>query len=100
MGIVRLRKPELKHLKAVGTSGKRSVMLSCVVALALEDGEALSDLWKELRAYKLDKPFVDLLQSGQETVSNAHSSKHSDQPSSYTDVDGLEISVVCGCVPV
>lgn len=56
-------------MKAVGTTGKRSVMLAVVVALALKDPDnAMDELWKELRAYKLGKAFVRLLESGLQTV--------------------------------
>lgn len=69
LGIVRLKAKELRHVKAVGTTGKRSVMLAVVVALALEDPDnAMDALWKELRAYKLGKAFVKLLESGLQAV--------------------------------
>lgn len=69
MSIVRLKSKSLRHVKAVGTTGKRSVMLAVVVALALEDPDNTMDgLWKELRAYKLGKAFVKLLESGLQAV--------------------------------
>ena len=43
-------------------------MLAIVVALALEDGDALADLLDELRGYKLNKLSVGILQSGQHAV--------------------------------
>ncbi|CAK0814158.1 unnamed protein product [Prorocentrum cordatum] len=46
--IVRLR--EHKELRAVGTSGKRSTMLACVIALSLADPDGLEDLWAGLRS--------------------------------------------------
>jgi len=99
LSLVRLKQSNLKHVKAVGTTGKRSVMLAVVVALALEDGDALGELWKELRDYKLDKPFVDLLHSGRETVSN-EAADNGDGPSGSLASDGVDLSVVSQQVPV
>ena len=55
----------LRHndsIKAVGTTGKRSVMLALVVALELQE-EKLRKLWKEFRAHNLADRFLDVLES-------------------------------------
>lgn len=95
LSLVRLRQQGLSHVKAVGTTGKRSVMLAVVVALALEDGDALDGLWKELKDYKLDGHFVDLLRSGRQTLSGDQ-----DGDVSAPAAHGVELSVICGTVPV
>lgn len=65
VSVVRLKAKELRHIRAVGTNGKRSVMLSVVVALAMHAPPGAMDaLGKELRDYKLDKAFAHLLESG------------------------------------
>lgn len=64
VGIVRVRLAEFNHIKAVGTTGKRSIMLAVTVALALHDEEGMDDLWTDLREYKLNRPFWDLLVHG------------------------------------
>lgn len=118
LSIVRLKAKELRHVKAVGTTGKRSVMLAVVV---------------ELRSYKLDKAFIGLLESGQQSVVKKHLTNGGDCDSSWSSgwgahwdkgedwskywveprpgkaknveapvepPDGVELSVVCGKVPV
>merc|ERR1719491_1964395 len=80
LGIVRLKAKELQHVKAVGTTGKRSVMLAVVVALALEDPDNTMDgLWKELREYKLGKAFVRLLESGLQAVHGKNQNASNDK---------------------
>lgn len=100
----------LRHVKAVGTTGKRSVMMAVVVALALEKGDELGELWKELRAYKLDAPFVEVLQSGQQSASATLSSATSSTATAMDcddrgdpetiSVEGVELDIVCGGIPV
>jgi len=94
LGIVRLKSDEFRHVKAVGTTGKRSIMLAVVVALALEDPDnCMEDLWKELRQYKLGKAFVRLLESGLQTVNDGtpvgngrHDDHNEGQRESFKDV--------------
>lgn len=95
LSLVRLRDNDLKHVKAVGTTGKRSVMLAIVVALALEDDRKLGGLWNDLREYELDKAFVGLLESGKHAVS----SRVADD-SSCMAFNGVQVNIICGNVPV
>merc|ERR1712129_284921 len=48
-------------VRAVGTTGKRSVMLACTVALSMNDPNGLEALWKMLRQYKLHKEYYEML---------------------------------------
>merc|ERR1719221_863226 len=96
MSVVRLKQRDLRHVKAVGTTGKRSVMLSVVVALALEDGGALGELWRELRDYNLDTAFVELLRCGRQTVSNGGCARSPSPPAP----DGEDLDIVCDQIPV
>merc|ERR1719210_1045040 len=96
LSIVRLKQRDLRHVKAVGTTGKRSVMLSVVVALALEDGGALGELWRELRDYNLDTAFVGLLRCGRQTVSKGGCTRSESPPAP----DGVELEIVCERIPV
>merc|ERR1711920_875738 len=50
------------NVRAVGTSGKRSVMMACCIALSMSDPEGLDGLWKMLKDYKLHKEYWDILE--------------------------------------
>eukprot|EP00913_Durusdinium_trenchii_P022214 g20873.t1 len=45
LSIVRLNREDLRHIKAIGISGKRSVMMACLVALYRDEGSKESDLF-------------------------------------------------------
>lgn len=60
VNIVRLK--NMKNVRAVGASGKRSTMLACVVAMSLNDPDGLDDLWEGLRMYKIHRQYWDILE--------------------------------------
>lgn len=62
IGLVRFKREDLQGVKAIGTTGKRSVMLALVIALVLHRDDPHEALWKELREYSLDKAFLSLIQ--------------------------------------
>lgn len=63
--IARLKPARLKHIKAVGVSGKRSVMLACVVALLLQEEIDLDALHNSAGEYEsnLQKPLDTLIRN-------------------------------------
>jgi len=65
---------------AVGASGKRSVMMACVVAMSMRDPEGLDDLWKDLRFYKIHKLYWEVLELVKANTTQ-FSSSHSDTSS-------------------
>merc|ERR1712113_1018351 len=60
-----MKRDDIKNVKAVGTGGKRSVMLALVVALVLHDEIPLDDLMREVSEYdsRLEKPFLRLVRN-------------------------------------
>jgi len=56
---------QLKDVKAVGTTGKRSTMIALIVALVLQDKISDQTLMKAVRDYDrtLEKPFLELIHS-------------------------------------
>eukprot|EP00747_Dinoflagellata_sp_TGD_P081278 gnl/TRDRNA2_/TRDRNA2_161231_c0_seq3.p1 gnl/TRDRNA2_/TRDRNA2_161231_c0~~gnl/TRDRNA2_/TRDRNA2_161231_c0_seq3.p1 ORF type:complete len:248 (+),score=33.94 gnl/TRDRNA2_/TRDRNA2_161231_c0_seq3:95-745(+) len=60
ISLVHFRENALQDIKAVGTSGKRSVMLSCVVALVLNN-RCDNGLYKDLKSYGIERDFSALM---------------------------------------
>lgn len=60
LGIVRLR--ESARLRAVGVSGKRSIMVACVIAMSIADPDGLEPLWEGLRNFKLHRKYWDVME--------------------------------------
>eukprot|EP00446_Apocalathium_sp_SHHI-4_P033792 CAMPEP_0177313064 /NCGR_PEP_ID=MMETSP0368-20130122/11213_1 /TAXON_ID=447022 ORGANISM="Scrippsiella hangoei-like, Strain SHHI-4" /NCGR_SAMPLE_ID=MMETSP0368 /ASSEMBLY_ACC=CAM_ASM_000363 /LENGTH=434 /DNA_ID=CAMNT_0018772145 /DNA_START=24 /DNA_END=1328 /DNA_ORIENTATION=+ len=63
IALVRVKQEGLQDVKAVGTTGKRSVMLAVTIALLMHTETPMKPLWQELKAYKLDQMFLALVQS-------------------------------------
>ena len=95
--IARLRHKDLNHVKAVGTTGKRSLMLALVVALVWSQEEKLRNLWKELRGHRLEDAFRDVLESAKvdryETSSNVAKGRTG-------TAENMDLHFVCDRVPL
>ena len=50
-----------EHVRAVGASGKRSIMLALVVALALDNKKRIGDLWELMESCNLSTRFAEVL---------------------------------------
>merc|ERR1740120_620283 len=74
-----MREKSFQYLKAVGLSGKRSIMLACVLAMSMNDPDGLEDLWEGLRTYKLHRQYWELLESvkGANGISGGSSDSYS-----------------------
>jgi len=59
--VARVKKEDFSHVKAVGTTGKRSVVLAIVVGLALDQG-IVAELMEMLRSYNIDRRFEELME--------------------------------------
>lgn len=102
LAIVCVRQRELRHVKAVGTSGKRSVMLAVVVALALQHGFDLKAMCRELRAYRLDeRDFLALIERRRPgPESPPQSEDEGDSTKDALAEEGVELQLLRGGVPV
>mmetsp|Transcript_78603 Transcript_78603/g.230643 ORF Transcript_78603/g.230643 Transcript_78603/m.230643 type:complete len:216 (+) Transcript_78603:40-687(+) len=60
--VMAVRLKRMKSVRAVGVSGKRSVMLACVIAMSLHDPDGLEELWEALRSYKLHRHYWEVLE--------------------------------------
>jgi len=118
----RLVREDLRHLRAVGVAGKRSVMMSCVIALYRDPGSYTMNhkaFWESLQDYDLARPFEDLIETvdgKQEWSYSSHSSSNNRSNSSggggYGGREeetvekgtyrghGIELNVVCQKIPV
>jgi len=59
--VARVKQEDFSHVKAVGTTGKRSVVLALVVGLALDQG-IVAELMEMLRSYNIDRRFEELME--------------------------------------
>lgn len=76
MSIVRIKDPEFQDVMAIGTNGKRSVMLAIVIAILLRPKKTMiTSVWKELKAIGLDETFVELVNSGKPIQSKSTKSR-------------------------
>mmetsp|Transcript_111815 Transcript_111815/g.311149 ORF Transcript_111815/g.311149 Transcript_111815/m.311149 type:complete len:689 (-) Transcript_111815:340-2406(-) len=119
--LAHLKRHDLRKVRAVGTTGKRSVMLALVVGLSLKKGDTLHELWELLRSYGLYAAFAEVLNLGKEAMAKtsysaskkAHTGKTTkSSPSPWTSESdpvasilsdtssGVELSMVCKNVPV
>eukprot|EP00747_Dinoflagellata_sp_TGD_P197320 gnl/TRDRNA2_/TRDRNA2_68549_c0_seq1.p1 gnl/TRDRNA2_/TRDRNA2_68549_c0~~gnl/TRDRNA2_/TRDRNA2_68549_c0_seq1.p1 ORF type:complete len:517 (+),score=82.82 gnl/TRDRNA2_/TRDRNA2_68549_c0_seq1:86-1636(+) len=96
LSLAQLTCPPFKGVKAVGTSGKRSVMVALVLAVALEvDENQLEDLWEVLRTYKLNRSFDDLVRLARDKMP-----KREPEFLPHVEFDDVEVDMVCDRVPV
>lgn len=125
--LVRLARPDLRKVRAVGATGKRSVLLAVVIALVLHDDSGMEALWKELQGCHLDEAFLHLLKRAKSSNSFATAEerllmKHRDREErrrrkkalrnkededegvvakgGHLEVDGVEVDIILGRVPV
>ena len=90
----------LRHndsIKAVGTTGKRSVMLALVVALVLQQEEKLHNLSELLREHGLEDEFWDLLESAK--VDRYETSRNVPKDRTGT-AENIDLQFICDRVPV
>ncbi|CAK9053572.1 Lys-63-specific deubiquitinase BRCC36 [Durusdinium trenchii] len=81
LSIVRLNREDLRHIKAIGISGKRSVMMACLVALYRDEGRHTMNhksFWKALQDYELDRPWERLMDTvdDEQTAWDSYNSKN------------------------
>lgn len=89
ISIVRMRESQLKSVRAVGGSGKRSTMFACCIAMSLHDPDGLDELWDMLRSYKIHREYYELLElvqgSGQGSSTYTSDAKWSGKRKSRDD---------------
>ena len=93
--MARLRHNDL--IKAVGTTGKHSVMLALVVALVWRQEEKLHNLSKALRGHRLEDEFWDVLESAK--VYRYETSRNVPKDRTGT-AEHIDLHLVCDRVPV
>jgi len=76
----RLKQEGFQWVRAVGTTGKRSLMLALVVALAIEKEDLLDELWALLRSYHIHTHFAEVLHCSKEALSMVNFSRQSPAP--------------------
>lgn len=82
VSVARLNRDDLKHLKAAGVAGKRSVMMACLVALYRDQGRHTMNhkaFWKALQDYELEKAWERLMDTIEEEADawNSYNSRYS-----------------------
>lgn len=122
--LVRMKRPDLRHVSAIGASGKRSVTFALVIALCLDNCALLDGLWSELSERRLEKPFLEVLEQakvGDSTASSEerlrmreaqkearrqrrrYQEEEQEAPQhagGHLECHGVELDVVLGSVPV
>lgn len=102
-----LVRQDLRHLKAVGMSGKRSVMMACVVALYRDSGRYTmkhKEFWDGLADYGLQQTWEKLMATIEDEDSSSYnynensapsntSSKRKEKDASLDDL-GIKLDVV------
>lgn len=78
VGIAQMKRKGMEHIKAVGTCGKRSIMISLVIALVINNEADIESIRKAVLGYQaeLETPIMRLLHGAAELSGKKLSKRH------------------------
>jgi len=97
-GIVRLRRDDLKHIKAVGTNGKRSIMLAAVVAYGIHSEDGLASFESQIQPFSpcLWQAFLRLIENARQAAGRQRRKEDGRRRHGRERHEGAEPSDTCG----
>ena len=96
-----MKREDMRHILAVGTSDKHSVMLAIILALHFDDKSSISSLRGEARDWGIQPRFDEIMSIAETRASSCRDCPAAPPPRRKPELPrGVELSIICGKVPV